>query len=114
MAFPMANLKFFWIILLIMVACKASEEKARPAHILSQEEMIPVMMDIHLAETMIDFKKLKGTDTSKIMLASWYQQLFEKYEISDTIFYDSFNYYLENPAELNEIYEALLEELNKK
>ncbi|MCF8232796.1 MAG: DUF4296 domain-containing protein [Bacteroidales bacterium] len=97
---------------LIMGAC--DRDKDSPEYrIVEKDEMVDVMVDVHLVEAALRNKKLSG-DSLKKLTNNYYQNLFDKHNISRRDFDSSFAYYEDNVGELNKIYEKVIEGLNKK
>ena len=76
--------------------------------------MVPVLVDVHLLEGMIDQFRIQKKDGGNSIIEKEYQEIFEKHHISKKTFEESFNYYVEHPNALNRLLEEVLEELNKK
>lgn len=96
-----------------LISCSKKEEKI-PENILSKEKMIKVMVDVQLAEAAIQNRNLNMTDSTKIIAAGYYKNLFEKNKMSEQQFRESFLYYSHHLDVLNKIYEEVINELSKK
>jgi hypothetical protein len=96
------------ILACLLVSCKV---KKRPAEILSPAEMVNTMSEIYLSEQKVS--KLGLTpDSSKVVFQKIQGKIFENTGVPDSIFKRSFDYYIDRPAELEQIYSALVDSLN--
>ena len=82
-----------------------------PEGILSEEDMIPIMLDIYLAEGKVNELRVKR-DTAKAILEEYEKKIHEKYELTDSVYTNSLRYYYDNPLKLESIYETVLDSLN--
>ena len=83
-----------------------------PERLLTEQEMIEVMSDVQIIEADINYKKsiereqgLPQKDYSQLT-ASYYDQLFAHYGITDSIFSQNIRYYTEHPEVLERIMDS--------
>lgn len=105
----MINLTIF--LLVSVVSCSTTEKK--PAGILPKPEMVRILTDIYAAERKIEKIGLQP-DTNKIIFQNFKHRIFEKNGTSDSLFKLSFDYYVDRPKELQEIYTALVDSVSLK
>ncbi len=85
--------------------------KKRPEGIMSKADMIVALKSVYLNEEKINRAGLKW-DSAQVVLDRIQQKSFEKMGIQDSTFKKSLAYYTERPAELDEIYSAVIDSLN--
>ena len=97
-----------------------------PERLLSEQEMIAIMTDVQIIEADINYQKTqeheqKPDDTIKIvpkdyvrMSRDYYDQLFEHYGITDSIFVQNMKYYTERPEVLGRIMDSVMQRLTKE
>ena len=97
-----------------------------PERLLSEQEMIDVMTDVQIIEANINYHKSHNReqqeeDSVKIapidyvkMSRECYDQLFEHYGITDSIFSQSMRYYAEQPAVLEKIMDSVVQRLTRE
>ena len=73
--------------------------------------MTNYLIDLHIAEAAVQNLRLKG-DTSMVVFAVKEKQLLLEHNITDSIFINSYNYYLANPIILEEIYSAVVDSIS--
>lgn len=100
--FPML---LFMVILSLVTACR---EEAIPIP-LSEEKIIDVLIDLHMAESMIN--KLPLTDRDSVGHV-YYRMIYREHGVAKESFDESIDILREDPIRLNAIYEQILEKLN--
>ena len=96
-----------------IAACIKEEDSTIPEDILSHEKMQGILIDVHLSEALAGIEFVKS-DTIHQVMPQYYIQIFKKHSITKEDFFRSFDYYSEHPAELDEIYEEVLEEIARQ
>jgi len=79
-----------------------------PSTVLSSDAMIPVLVDVHVAEGARNGALILG-DTNGI--EDYYAKIYEKHEITEEQFKESFAFYSLHPDIFIPIYEAVLDSL---
>jgi len=87
------------------------DTEERPEDILSEREMINILVDFHLTEAKLKALKL-NRDSSENLFSMLDDEVYEKYGIDDTAYLNSYRYYLDRPQQLNEIYAAVVDSLS--
>jgi len=99
---------FLAIIILVAISCGSDKV---PDAILGEEEMINILIDFHLAQATVQNFRLK-LDSAKVVFDIENKYLLDKYQIADSTFTNSYNYYLAHPKELEKIYSAIVDSLS--
>jgi hypothetical protein len=89
-------------------SCKNQNEL--PAGVLSQEQMVSVLREMYLTEEKVNRLNLVG-DSSTHVFDIMKEKVFEKTGVEDSVFRNSFDYYMDNPKDLELIYTALVDSL---
>lgn len=76
---------------------------------LSEEQLIEVLIDMHIAESMIEKLPVSDRDTVGNV---YYRMIYREHDISKEDFDASINVLREDPERLNKVYSKILEELN--
>ena len=110
-------------VLVILSGCK--DKGFMPERLLTEEEMITIMADISIIEAEISYQKMQErerdpNDTTAVahkdylkMSKECYDQLFEHYGITDSIFEQNMRYYTERPEVLERIMDSTMQRLMK-
>lgn len=103
----------------MLVSCKPKTElifneemlSAVPDSLIQPTEMIPILLDIQLAESAAGQLK---TDTVKAddLLKKYYPSIFHHHNVTQQNFINSYSYYQEHPLLLNYIYQHMVEKMN--
>ena len=99
---------FLGIIILVAVSCLSDGPSKS---LMDEEEMINSLIDLHLAEASVQNLRLSG-DSSRIVFAAREKQLLKDHHITDSVFINSYNYYLDHPIKLEEIYGAVVDSIS--
>lgn len=78
--------------------------------ILSPDSMAMILTDIHLVEGGKVGENMLG---DSLRAPHFFRVVYEKYNINESSFERSFDYYTERPGEMNTIYEVVVENLSK-
>ncbi|MEQ8530671.1 MAG: DUF4296 domain-containing protein [Imperialibacter sp.] len=103
----------FWslggLFFISLFGCSAKEEI--PVGIVEPQRMISILTDIHQLETEVASLKLTY-DSSTALYKQQQQLLFDKHNVSDSVYTHSFEYYLEHVEMLDKIYAAVVDSLS--
>jgi Domain of unknown function (DUF4296) len=112
----MKSIKVFILFSIIIFSCsKKNSENAvtPPSNILQKEEMKNVMIDVIIAEGCINIREAKRENT-QYNTHRYYDYAFKKNFTSRDQFLKSFEYYSKETDQMDEIMNAVVEELNRK
>jgi hypothetical protein len=122
----MKRLALLLLLFVLATACGRRDKGFMPERMLSEQEMIAIMTDVQIIEADINYQKTqeheqKPDDTIKIvpkdyvrMSRDYYDQLFEHYGITDSIFVQNMKYYTERPEVLGRIMDSVMQRLTKE
>ena len=88
-----------------------------PERLLTEREMIDIMTDVQIIEADINYRKTQIQDEGsqpqnfRNLTQSYYKQLFDHYDITDSIFSQNMRYYTEHPALLEKIMDSVTQRL---
>jgi len=80
---------------------------------IEREQMIDIMVDIHLAEALANNTKLKRDGVELKEIGEYYKDIFEVHHIDQEKFTMAFEYYTQRPNELDLMYEELIDKMSK-
>lgn len=95
------------VLFILFVGCASPEVKI-PQNVLTPEQMIPIMVDIHVIEGARNGAIMLG-DTNGI--EDYYAKVYEKHGITEDQFKSSFAFFSDNPTIFIPIYEEVLDSL---
>lgn len=79
--------------------------------LMSQEELIPVLRDIHLAEAMLT--EIMNKQEKDSLARLYYAQIFDMHQVDTAVFDQSMNAYMTDPPALDSLYDAVIQSLNE-
>lgn len=88
--------------------CKGKEDK--PAHVLSQEQMVRTLTEIYIAEEKV-VRLTLPPDSAAAVFEGLRQRVFDDLAIPDSVFKSSLDYYMTKPLEMEKIYATLVDSL---
>ena len=122
----MKRLSIIILFFLLATACGSKEKSYIPERLLTEQEMIDVLTDVQIIEADINNQKTQEKDQEtedsvKIvpkdyvkMSREYYGQLFEHYDITDSILVQNIRYYADRPEALERIMDSVVQRLNKE
>ncbi len=96
--------------LLLLAAC-GEEHKNEAQPILSHHEMVKALTEIYLAEQKVNRLGVPR-DSAEREFGRFKKVIFKRIGISDSIFKRSFDYYMDRPGEMEQIYTTLVDSLS--
>lgn len=99
---------FLFTVALIVFSCGKKVEV--PANILSEAQMVDIMIDIRLAEGKVSNLTLSN-DSSAVLFNVLETQIFADHEIDSSNYIESYNYYLLNPEKFLRITDVVIDSL---
>ena len=94
--------------LFVGIACSKQEI---PEGILSEDKMVEVLIDIHLAEGMVSSFPIHY-DSSRLLYPYFESEVFLKHDIADTVFRKSLEYYMLDIKTMDRIYARTIDSLH--
>jgi hypothetical protein len=105
----------FLIILLLSVSLLGldgcSSKPKRPAGVLSRRQMVEVLMEVYIAEAKVGRLGIAGDSADRVN-EIFKKKVLAKTNLTDSVFRRSFNYYKDQPKDMELIYTALVDSLN--
>jgi len=103
----------FVICCLIIIGCNQKKETIIPQNIIPKDTMALMMTDVQIAEAKI-VGNLDKDGKSKINPQEYYYEIYQKYQINEKKFKESFTFYTAHPELFDEIYEEVVTQLKKQ
>ncbi len=101
----------FFLVVLALASCEEKEPEL-PAYLLAEEDMVSIMLDMHLVETAQNLK-LIDNDTTLRRYQQYYAAIFRTHETTRADFDSSLFYYTTKTDQMSVIYDKVLEELSE-
>ena len=93
--------------LALLVSCGNKKEAEKPEGLLSERQMIDVLTDAYLIESELNYKRTSGENVVPLQ-KTYYDQLFEHYGITDSIFDANIYYYSNELGALERIMDSVM------
>lgn len=99
------------LIVVLLMSPGCSKEEKVPKHILPSEKMVSILTDVHELEAKVNLLRLEH-DSSTLLFKEQQALIFEKHNVSDSLYNMSFDYYMRRVDLMNKIYEAVVDSLS--
>lgn len=106
------NLRFHYIIIALFVSACASKKESPPKDLISENEMINLLVDIRLLEGAYSVK-YREIDTSDFKIGSYYKKLFSEHGLTSEQFASSYTYYSKQDGKMPELENKVIEKLSE-
>ena len=112
------------VLLFVFAAACGRKDSFIPDRLLTEQEMVDIMADVQIIEADINHQKTQERDANDSIKTEpkdfvriseeYYRQLFEHYQITDSIFTQNIRYYTERPAVLERIMDSVVQRLTRE
>lgn len=105
-------MKKVFLILVICLCTFCSKKKAEnPKGLYPMDQVAGFLKDLYILETKVKELKLYK-DSAKVVFAHYEKELFEKHNMTDSLYRESFKYYMDDIKGLTKIYEIIADSLS--
>ena len=106
------------LLLLAASGCERPEQVPQPPHLLPKDQLVSLLVQIHLLEARVENSRLPP-DSARALYLSQQRELFWRNNVppNDSTFERSYRYYATHNKDLDEIYAVVIDSLaarNKK
>ena len=110
----MSHKKVFGLFLAFFMLLTTCQTRSTPEHILSEEIIIQVLVDVHRAEALIMRQRTQIAQDSVLILQRMLEEeIYRSYSITDSIYIKSLAYYTKQDGAISKIYEQVVRNLEK-
>jgi hypothetical protein len=98
------------LLYLILVAVASCTPNSKPDNLLSEDEMVNVLIDIHMTEGLASSLPI-FYDSSQVIYSLLEREIFIKHDVPDSVFTSSMIYYLQDPSTMDRLYGRVIDSL---
>ena len=98
-------------LLLVFSSCEPQVEE-EPQNLIQKDKFKKITIELHLLENYTTYK-YEAADSSKAAFNLLEQEIYKNYEVTEEIYRESYNYYLRNIKQMDEMYEDIVDSLSK-
>ena len=84
----------------------------QPPQLLSKQQMVSFLIDLHLTEAKMNYTEVRQPDSTEILFRNYEKYLMEEHGFTDSVYLESYAYYLDHMELMDEIYEEVVDSLN--
>ena len=100
------------LVLFLLTGCDSENKRPAPTVLLTESQMVDILMDVQLMEATIGYKKNANQKTE--YLKQYYDTVFAHYGIADSVFKENMTYYYDvEPQTLMRIMDSVETRLAK-
>ena len=110
------NFKIIILVCLTMLlSCQSNDlsDDVAPADLIPEKKMVDLLIDIHITESALSLKNF-NRDSSLSLYAYYKNDIYQKYQITDKQFKESYDYYARHSKVFDHIYEVVIDSLDVK
>jgi len=103
------------LVFLILFAVNACDEPTfeKPEHLIRENQIIDMLVDVHLAEATYLNRRYSDTLVKHSTSSDFYYSVLDKYNVPDSVFEKSFVYYTGNPKNFEKMYRKVMNRLSE-
>ncbi|MBS9522873.1 DUF4296 domain-containing protein [Litoribacter alkaliphilus] len=106
----MKKLIIFLVLSVFALSCGNGD---RPKQLLNEDQMVAIMMDIHMVEGIASSLPI-SYDSSKKVYPYLEHRVFEKHGVPDSVYVENLQYYLRDAAKMEQLYARVIDSLTVK
>ncbi len=99
-----------WLLVMVWMFASCNEEKPKPINLISEGEMVEVLVELHLAEARMEVINIPQ-DSIRPLLKARYAEIFKDLEVDSSAFNQTFSHYEQDPKQMDLLYEKVVNEL---
>ena len=84
----------------------------RPPRLLSKQQMVSFLIDLHLAEAKMNYIEVGKTDSLERIFRNYEKHLMNRHGFTDSVYLQSYEYYLDHMELMDEIYSDVVDSLS--
>ncbi len=85
----------------------------KPENLIEQEQMINILVDVHLAESTFISRRLRDTLVERSSSADFYYSILQEHNVQDTVFEKSLIFYASQPRSFEKMYRKVMNQLTE-
>ena len=83
-----------------------------PPQLLSKQQMVSFLIDLHLTEAKMNYTEARQADSTEILFRNYEKHLMGQHGFTDSVYLQSYAYYLDHMELMDEIYADVVDSLN--
>jgi hypothetical protein len=111
MQFSMRRLLPVFLLTVFMTSC-SKPKTVIPAGVLTEKEMIPLLVDIHIAQAAVSVENVN--DSLKYTMDEMLPYILSIHHVERAAYDSSIGYYTRHPELMQQMYEEVINELSKE
>ena len=103
------------LLLALLTGCSIPEEVPPPKQLLSKDELVTLLVQLHLLEARVESSRL-SPDSARALFQQQKSEILRKNNVSekDSVLQHSYRYYAVNHKDMDEIYKNVIDSLERR
>lgn len=101
----------FILLICMLAGLTACTKKAPPPGVLSPAEFSKILVEIYLAEARMNSQAVHR-DSAALLFLPFEERLLHNFELPDSVMRKTYQYYVDNPEQLEKIYDSVIDTLS--
>ena len=97
----------------LLLGCQRTDDVPPPQPLMPRVQMVSVLADLHLLEARVENARLSA-DSARALYLQQQKAIFWRYEVTDSLFHQSYRYYATHGKDLDDIYGVVLDTLSMR
>ncbi len=106
------SIKSILLLLVVVAFLSCKDKKVRPKDILSKQDFIDVLCDIHIADAYTENKGFQA-DTLVLTNKKNFEKVLSNHKIKKEIFDKTYQFYTQNPEDFDLVYLEVIDKLSQ-
>jgi hypothetical protein len=104
-------MRFTLLLTLLALSACSRKEEALPDGILDRDALVPVLVDVHLAQASVAI--LRTSDTTAHAMGDYMDDILKRHKLDTATYARTIRYYGEHPDRLSDLYDEVIDELSR-
>lgn len=105
------RIRFILLISVMALSACSRKEEPLPEGVLDRQHMVPVLVDVHLAQASVAI--LRTADTTAHAMGDYMDVIMKQHGLDTATYARSIRYYGAHPELLSELYDEVINELSR-
>lgn len=110
---PLITLALGLATTLLLTQCDRPDDPAPPAKLLPRDEMVRLLIDLHLTEARVEAARMQP-DSARVLFRQQAKDLYQRHHTDETTFEESMRYYAIHGKDLEEIYGTVVDSISMR
>ncbi|MCX2742823.1 DUF4296 domain-containing protein [Mangrovivirga sp. M17] len=98
------------LIFLSLGSCSEDKSKDKPDNFIDKEKMISIQKELYILDSEVNYVT-GSVDSQRTVFKIYEDSIFERFGVDSTTYFESYQWYLNNPEEFKDVTNAVIDSL---